>query len=149
LPEKEDLSVHPLRSPLVIGLSILLGTLVGLGLARLGVDDPEFALLPAVVVAWLIDGAAGGLVAILIATIATWFFFTPPTWTFHLPHLGDAMAFLLYFVVTIFVCFVIRAQKGRIEELLADNRTLSRALNRALLDVNIGYEKNAHNDAPR
>jgi K+-sensing histidine kinase KdpD len=133
------------RSAFLIGLSILLCTGVGLGLARVGVDDPEFALLPAVVIAWLIDGATGGLIAIATATAAGWFFFTPPTWTFHLPNFGDAMAFLLYFVVTVFVCFVIRAQKDRIDELLEDNRTL----NRKLFDVNVGYEKNAHGDAQR
>lgn len=129
----------------VIGISVILCTLAGFGLARLGVDDPEFALLPAVVAAWLIDGVVGGLITIAVAAIVAWFFFTPPVWTFQLPNFGDAMAFLLYIVVTAFVCVVVRAQKNRIDALLEDNRTL----NRKLFDADIRYDKNARGTAPR
>ena len=118
-------------------LLVGLGTAAGLGLARLGVDDPEMALLPVVVIAWLIDGIAGGLAGIVLAALAGWFFFVPPAWSFHIPEIGSAMSFALYLIVMAFVCYVVQGQKNRIAELLDDNL----ALNRRLLENDNGARR--------
>jgi K+-sensing histidine kinase KdpD len=132
-------TVQRIFSGFAITLILLVGlsTAIGLGLARLGVDDPEMALLPAVVIAWLIDGIAGGLTGIALATISGWFFFMPPAWSFRVPDMGSSVSFLLYIAVTAFVCYVVQGQKNRIAELLDDNL----ALNRRLLDSDNGSRR--------
>lgn len=121
---------------IAIGFLMLVFTFIGLRLARLGVDDPEVALVPAVVIAWLLDGIGGGLFAVLVAALTAWFFFIPPTWAFALPNFGDLLSFSLFLVVTVFVCLVVQAQKERIQELVQDNRLL----NRKLIDTDDGHD---------
>jgi len=103
-------------------------TAIGLGLKHLGVDAPELALLPAVVVLWLIDGVAGGISAIIVATVIVWYVFLPPQWSFRIADVSELWELAIYVVVIGFICYVIEGQKKRITELLADNLALNRRL---------------------
>ena len=113
---------------LTLVLLIAIGTAIGLGLARMGVDDPELALVPAVIILWLIDGTAGGLAGLIAASIVAWFFFLPPSWSFRISSLSEFGELVLFVCVIGFVCYVIQGQKNRIAELLDDNLALNRRL---------------------
>jgi K+-sensing histidine kinase KdpD len=103
-------------------------TAIGLGLKRLGVDDPELALVPAVILLWLIDGLGGGISAVIVATGIAWYIFLPPQWSFRIADASELWELIIYVAVTGFICYVIEGQKKRITELLADNLALNRRL---------------------
>jgi len=113
---------------LTLVLLMAFATAVGLGLRHLGVDDPELALVPAVVVLWLINGVGGGIFAVLVATVITWYIFLPPQWSFRIADSAELWELMIYVAVTCFVCYVIEGQKKRITGLLADNLALNRRL---------------------
>ena len=115
------------RLTIAIGL-VIICSLIGVALDRMGVDDPEFALLPAIVGAWLLGDVTTGLLTISFSVVDAYFLFIPPEWSVRLPKLADAVSFLLYILVTAFVCYVIQGQKNRISELLDDNLQLQRRL---------------------
>lgn len=113
---------------LTLILLMAVATAIGLGLKQIGVDDPELALVPAVVVLWLIDGVGGGIAAVIVATVIAWYIFLPPQWSFRIADGAEVWELVIYVAVTCFVCSVIQGQKKRITELLADNLALNRRL---------------------
>lgn len=113
---------------LTLVVLMAIATAIGLGLKHLGVDDPELALVPAVIVLWLIDGIGGGICAVAIATAIAWYIFLPPQWSFRIADASELWELIIYVSVTAFICYVIEGQKKRITELLADNLALNRRL---------------------
>lgn len=103
-----------------------LATMLGLGLAGLEVGTPYLTLFPAIVLCWLLGGFGPGLWAAVLGVTSSWYFFTPPLWTFEIPSYSDGLALLLYLLVIGFVCSVLHWQRRDISRLKATGKDLWR-----------------------
>src|SRR5579862_2361878 len=76
-----DVSVHGA----IAGVVMVLATIAGLELAVINVEAPYLVFLPGVIAAFFVGGALTSAVAIGVAAVVTWYFLTPPVWSFALP----------------------------------------------------------------
>lgn len=124
-----------MRKQLGLGLFIALGSvsisaLIALSLTSMHVEAPYLLLLLGILAATMIGGASAGLIAIMLATVTTWFFFIPPVWSFALPSAGDALTIVLFVLVAAASARLYYRQREMIEELNAANATLRQQLSR-------------------
>src|ERR1700754_3506751 len=73
--------------------------LIALSLTSMQVEAPYLLLLLGTLTASVIGGSSAGLVAVVLATLVTWFFFIPPVWSFARPSAGDALTIVLFLLV--------------------------------------------------
>lgn len=124
-----------MRNHLGLGLFIALGSisttaLIALSLTSMQVEAPYLLLLLGILAATMIGGASAGLIAIVLATLITWFFFIPPVWSFALPSTGDTLTIVLFLLVAVALTRLCHRQREMIDELSATNATLRRQLSR-------------------
>ena len=100
-------------------------TYVALQLAAIGVEAPYLLYLPAVAFCYLVGSIATAVAAVMIASLATWYFFIPPVWTFRLPSLEYNITLLLFIGVAIIMCAIIYDLNRQIEKLTKENEQLS------------------------
>ena len=118
-----------MRKNLLIELLIALASVsitavAGLALASMNTDVPYLVLLLGTLVAVVAGGARTGLIAIALATLAAWYIFVPPAWSFALPNLGDVLTVVLFLIVALVPTRFYYRQRQTIEELNAANVTL-------------------------
>lgn len=124
-----------MRKHLWLGLFIALGSisisaLIALSLTSMHVEAPYLMLLLGILAATMIGGSTAGLIAIVLATLITWFFFIPPVWSFALPSAGDALTIVLFLLVAVTSTRLYYRQREMIDELNATNATLRQQLSR-------------------
>lgn len=112
----------------VASSSVLLTALVALALTSLNTDAPYLVLLLGTLAAAAIGGSIAGLIAIVLATFVTWFFFIPPVWSFALPSRGDTLTIALFLLVAFASTRLYYRQRKIIDELNAANVTLRQQL---------------------
>jgi|SRR6185437_14183188 K+-sensing histidine kinase KdpD len=122
-----------MRKNLLLELFIALGSvsmtaIIALALTSLSTDAPYLVLLLGTLAAAMIGGSGAGLIAILLATFVTWFFFIPPVWSFALPSRGDALTIALFLLVAFASTRLYYRQRKTIDELNATNVTLRQQL---------------------
>jgi K+-sensing histidine kinase KdpD len=103
---------------------ISITALVALSLTSMHVGAPYLLLLLGTLAAAMIGGSSAGLIAIVLATFVTWFFFIPPVWSFALPNRGDALTIGLFLLVAVASTRLYYRQRKIIDELNAANVTL-------------------------
>jgi K+-sensing histidine kinase KdpD len=108
------------------GVSIT--AIVALVLTSLSADAPYLVLLLGTLAAAMMGGSGAGLMAILLATLVTWFFFIPPAWSFALPSRADALTIVLFLLVALASTRLYYRQRKIIDELNAANVTLRQQL---------------------
>jgi K+-sensing histidine kinase KdpD len=107
---------------------VAITALIGLSLASLQVEAPYLLLLLGILAAAMIGGAGAGLIAIVLATFVTWFFFIPPVWSFALPTRGYVLTIGLFLVVAFAFTQLYYRQRKIIDELSSANVTLRQQL---------------------
>jgi K+-sensing histidine kinase KdpD len=122
-----DVSVHGA----IAGVVMVLATIAGLELAVINVEAPYLVFLPGVIAAFFVGGALTSAVAIGIAAVVTWYFLTPPVWSFALPSWQHAITFVLFLAIMVLVCRILAVQRRRIDELASANISLRNQLIKA------------------
>jgi K+-sensing histidine kinase KdpD len=122
-----------MRKNLLLDLFIAIGsvsitTIAALALMSIGTDIPYLVLLLGTLAAAMLGGSRAGWIAILLATVVTWYYFVPPPWSFALPHLGDVLTLVLFLVVALAPARLYYRQRQIIDELNAANVTLRQQL---------------------
>jgi K+-sensing histidine kinase KdpD len=108
--------------------SISITALIALSLTTMEVGAPYLLLLLGTLAAAMVGGWGTGLIAIMLATIATWFFFIPPVWSFALPSRGDTLTIAIFLLVAFASTRLYYRQRRVIDELNAANVTLRQQL---------------------
>jgi K+-sensing histidine kinase KdpD len=99
-----------------VGLSALLA----IELARMEVNAPYQAFLPAIVLCCLLYGFGGAIIAVLLSALSLWYFFIPPG-GFTLPDYAHAGHLLIFLGVAMFVCRIITRQRQANDQLVQEN----------------------------
>jgi K+-sensing histidine kinase KdpD len=102
--------------------------LIALSLTSMQVEAPYLLLLLGTLTASVIGGSSAGLIAVVLATLVTWFFFIPPVWSFARPSAGDALTIVLFLLVAFASTRLYYRQRRIIDELNAANVTLRQQL---------------------
>jgi K+-sensing histidine kinase KdpD len=107
---------------------IAIPALIAWSLTSMQVEAPYLLLLLGTLGAAMIGGSGAGLIAIILATFVTWFFFIPPVWSFALPSRGDMLTIALFLLVAFASTRLYYRQRKIIDELNAANVTLRQQL---------------------
>jgi K+-sensing histidine kinase KdpD len=94
-----------------------IGAIVALLLASYGVQGSYLVFLVSVIAALAWGGATAGVVASLLASMLTWFFFVPPLWSFALPNVTGAFTVVLVLLVALVIILSWMRQQRTIDDL--------------------------------
>ena len=83
--------------------SVAVATLVRFALRDAIGPSPFLLFFPAVMLSGWLGGLGPGLLATVLAALASWFFFIPITWSFRLDTAGNVARLCLFFVECVFI----------------------------------------------
>ena len=104
--------------------------IVALQLATLQIEAPYLLMLVSIAGATVVAGRLAGALAIVFSSIATWYFFIPPIWSFTLPDWRYAITCTLFVGVGLLLDHLCAIQRREIDDLRDENDALRARLHR-------------------
>jgi len=108
-----------LAAAVLVAVALLLRLVLGPLLHHL----PILTFYPTVILATFLGGLASGLLAVALATLAAWFFFLSPEFSFRITELGHAIGLILFVLVAVANVAIV----GALQAALARLRSLTDA----------------------
>jgi signal transduction histidine kinase/ActR/RegA family two-component response regulator len=89
----------------------------------LGDSNPFTLFYPAVMLAGWVGGVGPGLLATVLSTLAAWYFFIPPAFSFRLARGSDYVQLFLYFLVGLVITWLNETRHRGLRRIAAAHRT--------------------------